>query len=48
MKRIYRKLRYWARWVLDRAGVPWEEEEDLGVMGAFLTGRTVPELRWRG
>jgi len=35
------------RWCLDRLGVEYEEVPDVGVLGVFATGRTVPRLRLR-
>jgi len=35
------------RWSLDRLGVDFEEEMDIGTLGVFITGRTVPRLRVR-
>ena len=32
------------RWVLDAEGIPYTEEVDCGLLGVFLTGRTVPLL----
>ena len=34
-----------ARWCLDRLGVEYVEEANVGIMGVFLIGRTVPRLR---
>ena len=35
------------RWSLDRLGVEFDEEMDIGTLGVFFTGRTVPRLRIR-
>lgn len=32
------------RWCLDRLGVPYREKRNVGVLGLFLRGRTVPML----
>mmetsp|Transcript_18220 Transcript_18220/g.51432 ORF Transcript_18220/g.51432 Transcript_18220/m.51432 type:complete len:330 (+) Transcript_18220:80-1069(+) len=32
------------RWALDRLGVPYTEEQDCGILGVFLSGRSVPVL----
>jgi glutathione S-transferase len=33
------------RWCLDRLGVPYKEVHNVGLLGLFFTGRTVPRLR---
>merc|ERR1712156_1236167 len=30
------------RWCLDKSGLNYEEEKDVGIMGIIMTGRTVP------
>jgi glutathione S-transferase len=35
------------RWCLDRLGVEYTERQSAGTLGAFFTGRTVPQLRLR-
>ena len=35
------------RWCLDRLGVDYTERQNAGTLGAFFTGRTVPQLRLR-
>ena len=35
------------RWCLDRLGVDYTERQHAGTLGAFYTGRTVPQLRVR-
>lgn len=35
------------RWCMDRLGVDYTEEADVGTLGAFYAGRTVPRLRIR-
>ncbi len=35
------------RWCLDRANIPYTEHQNVGSMGAFFTGRSVPRLRAR-
>lgn len=32
------------RWCLDRLGVEYEEVPNVGILGVFVTGRTVPSL----
>lgn len=32
------------RWALDRLGIPYNEEESIGIVGILLTARTVPRL----
>jgi len=32
------------RWCLDRLGVPYDEVQNVGILGVLLTGRTVPWL----
>ena len=32
------------RWCLDYAGIAYEEEQDVGIIGILLLGRTVPTL----
>ena len=36
------------RWCLDYLNIPYEEEEDSGILGLFLLGRTVPVLKVPG
>ncbi|MDH3587822.1 MAG: hypothetical protein OEQ74_00310 [Gammaproteobacteria bacterium] len=35
------------RWSLDRLGIPYEERHNVGTIGAFFVGRTVPRLHIR-
>lgn len=36
------------RWCLDYLNITYEEEEDSGILGLFITGRTVPVLKIPG
>ena len=36
------------RWCMDYVGVAYEEEQDIGVIGRFLVGRSVPVLKCPG
>ena len=33
------------RWCLDKSGLNYEEEKDVGIMGIIMTGRTVPTFK---
>ena len=35
------------RWAMDRLGLEYREHMDVGTLGVFFTGRTVPRLRVR-
>lgn len=35
------------RWCMDRLGIEYTEHQSAGTLGAFFTGRTVPQLRIR-
>ncbi len=35
------------RWCMDRLGIDYEERQSGGTLGAFFTGRSVPQLRVR-
>jgi glutathione S-transferase len=37
-----------ARWCLDKSGIQYEEEKDIGIFGVLTTGRMVPTLRVPG
>jgi glutathione S-transferase len=35
------------RWCMDRLGIEYTERQMVGVLGAFFTGRSVPQLKFR-
>ena len=36
------------RWCLDKSGIPYEEEKDIGIFWVLTTGRMVPNLQIPG
>ena len=36
------------RWCLDKSGLKYEEEKDIGIFWVMITGRTVPNLKLPG